>query len=199
LGTTPALAKSTTTDFEAVVVICAYGDSAREWLEETDKGTIWHVRHLVYQTPVYSKDVHVTGTATWCENADMNILTGDGRTWGTGVIKTQIGTWRISFKGGFKDGMRYSQGKGAGVDGLQAHKMYFRGRQGGQLPGGIENPCTSEGYLIGTLSGWIVDHRGKQTRMAWMRRAGKRCASLAAATNIRSIPPVVRDDGGGPV
>ena len=42
LATGSAAAWAAETDFEAVVVICETGESAREWYEDTAEGTIWH-------------------------------------------------------------------------------------------------------------------------------------------------------------
>jgi hypothetical protein len=159
LGTASALAKPTTTNFEATVVICEFGDSARDWYEETEEGTIWHFRNMVYQSPLYSEDDRMAGIATWRANQDVNIITGDGRAWGTGVIETNRGTWQIVFSGSYEGGVLRTQGKGTGVGGLQAHRMYYTGSVGGQPP---ENPCApNDPDAVGTFLGWIEDRKGE--------------------------------------
>jgi hypothetical protein len=94
----PAVAGSSDTEFESIVVLCAYGEAAREWYEETDEGTIWHFRNMIYQSYHYSEEDRMAGIATWRGNQDLNVTTFTGRAWGTGILETSEGTWHIVYK-----------------------------------------------------------------------------------------------------
>jgi hypothetical protein len=158
LATGSAAARSVETDFETVVVLCGFGESAREWYEDTDEGTVWHFRNMVYQSYLYSTDDRVAGIATWRGHQDMNVTTGDGRAWGNGIIETEMGTWHVVYTGGYEGWVGTSQGKGHGIDGLQAQTMYYTGNIGGVPP---ENPCAPNApYAVMTFTGAIIDHKG---------------------------------------
>jgi hypothetical protein len=158
LSTASARAKSTTTEFEATLVACGRGESAREWYDETE-GTIWHIRNMVYQTPIYSDDDRMAAMRTWRTNQDMNLTTGDGRAWGPGIIETARGTWHVVIAGGYEGWVGFSEAKAAGVDGLQAYKMTYIGSIGGVPP---ENPCAPDDpYVVMTLTGQIENLKGE--------------------------------------
>jgi hypothetical protein len=155
----PAAATSGETEFESVVVLCGYGEAAKEWYEETDEGTIYHFRNMIYQSYHYSEESRMAGIATWRGNQDLNMTTFTGRAWVTGVIETSEGTWHVVAKAAFENGVGGSDGIGHGRDGLESLKMHYIGTIITEAP--PENPCSPNApFLVMTFNGVIYDPKG---------------------------------------
>jgi hypothetical protein len=138
------------TPFDAILHICSQ-EGGREWWTHD---TIQHIRNADIYAILISTEERMNGPVFWKGHQDLDTSTGNGRSWGMGVIKTAVGTWHVSFDTTIASGVMSVDGVGHGRDGLQAQVVYYHGVPRGPV---WSEPCGAE-VLVVDWEGYILEH-----------------------------------------
>jgi hypothetical protein len=110
---------------------------------------------MVYDTPIVSEEPRMTGIATWRGNLDLNMVTGDGKAWGSGTMETEAGTWQMVLEGGYAGWVGWSHVHAHGAHGLEGQAMFYDGSVLLEIP--QPDPCGTA-YAALMLTGYILEH-----------------------------------------
>jgi hypothetical protein len=146
----PVTARPVSTPFVTVVYPCSQLDPGHVW---TDKDGVTHIRGGLDYAILESEDPRLTGTGVWRTNQDV-LPDGTGPAWGTMVIETDLGIWRIVWKADYDQGIPTSHGQGHGSHGLEGLAMTYEGR----LIAPPSDTCNAP--VAVEFSGDIIDHNG---------------------------------------
>ena len=151
LAAVPVTARPVRTPFETTVFPCEPLDPGHVW---TDKDGVTHIRGSLDYGILTSDDPRLIGTTVWRTNQDV-YPDGTGPGWGTMVIETELGIWRIVWTAEYDQGIPTSHGHGHGSHGLQGLAMTYEGHLLVPAP---ENDCGAPVAVV--FSGDIIDHNG---------------------------------------
>jgi hypothetical protein len=126
-------------------------EGGREWWTHD---TIQHLRNADIYAYLVSEEPRLDGPIVWKGHQDLDYSTGNGRSWGKGVLDTAMGTWHVSFYTTITSWVMSVDGVGHGRDGLQGQIMYYHGVPRGPV---WSDPCGAE-VLVVDWEGYIIEH-----------------------------------------
>lgn len=156
LATVPTGAQSAITLFDAIEYTCWTEGPAHQWY--SDDGAVWHVRGLVLHEIVVSDEPRVNGTGVGRFHMDLNLLTGDGSSWGVGEYQVEGGIWHGRARGSYTAGMYAGHGENHGSHGLEGQFMYVESAQ--IIPDPALDPCEGGAIYAFKSTGYILDRKG---------------------------------------